>query len=276
MSILEKARRLESRIAGRLDQAAKEFVRSGDREPLEIVHAILDAVEREIQPAGRGKRAFPFNRIELSVVAPSLEARGRLEGMFAGDTPLPARITDRLRSAGCSTPSLVVTINYVARAQKNWRAREFDLVFGRVTEPDVQNEASDSKPARIDVMVSRGVTEQRTYSFLAKRIDLGRCAEVRDSRNRLIRTNHVAFTEGAGDVNQSVSRQHAHIAYESGTGHFRLHDDGSGHGTGILRDGRTVAVPRGSRGVRLHSGDEIVLGEARVRVRFQTEKNRSS
>jgi hypothetical protein len=273
MSILEKARRLESRIAGRLDQAAKEFVRSGDREPLEIVHAILDAVEREIQPAGRGKRAFPFNRVELSVAAPSREARGRLEAVFAGDTPLPARIIERLRSAGCATPGIVVTINYVARAQKTWRAREFDVAFARVAEPEVESAAVDSKPDRIDVTVLRGVTEQRTYSFLAKRIDIGRYAEVRDSRNRLIRTNHVVFTEGAGDVNQSVSRRHAHIAYEPNTGHFRLHDDGSGHGTGIVREGRTVAVPRGSRGVRLQSGDEIILGEARVRIKLQTEKD---
>jgi FHA domain len=274
MSILEKARRLESRIAGKLDQAAKGFVRSGDREPLEIVHAILDAVEREIQPAGRGKRAFPFNRIEVSVVAPSREARGRLEGAFAGDTPLPARIMERLRSAGCPTPDIVVTIDYVARAQKTWHAREFDVAFARVAEPAVENAAGDSTPVRIDITVVRGVTDQRTYSFLAKRIDLGRCAEVRDSRNRLIRTNHVVFTEGSGDVNQSVSRRHAHIAYESSTGHFRLHDDGSGHGTGIVREGRTVAVPRGSRGVRLQSGDEVILGEARVRIRFQTEKDR--
>jgi hypothetical protein len=275
MCILEKARRLESTIAGKLDQAAKGFVRSGDREPLEIVHAILDAVEREIQPAGRGKRAFPFNRIELSVVAPSREARGRLEGTFAGDTPLPARIMERLRSAGCSTPDIVVSINYVARAQKTWQAREFDVAFARVAEPEVESAAVESKPERLEVAVLRGVTEQRTYSFLAARIDLGRCAEVRDSRNRLIRTNHVAFTEGSGDVNQSVSRRHAHIAYESSTGHFRLHDDGSGHGTGIVREGRTVAVPRGSRGVRLQSGDEIILGEARVRVRFQADLRRS-
>lgn len=272
MSILEKARRLESRIAGRLDKAAKEFVRSGEREPLEIVHAILDAVEREIQPAGRGKRVFPFNRIELSLVAPSREARGRLEAVFAGETPLPARIMERLQSAGCGTPDVVVAINYVARAQKTWRAREFDVAFARVEEPEVESVAADPKPARIDVTVVRGVTEQRTYSFAATRIDLGRCGEVRDSLNRLIRTNHVAFTEGSGDVNQSVSRRHAHIAYEPSTGHFRLHDDGSGHGTGIVREGRTVAVPRGSRGVRLHSGDEVSLGEARVRVRFQTEK----
>jgi hypothetical protein len=63
MDILGKVRRLESKIAGRLDEAAKEFVRSGAREPIEIVHAILDAVEQEVQSSGRGTRVFPFNQI---------------------------------------------------------------------------------------------------------------------------------------------------------------------------------------------------------------------
>jgi hypothetical protein len=270
MDILGKALRLESKIAGRLDKAAKGFVRSGDREPLEIVHAILDLVEQEIQSSGRGKRVFPFNRIELSVLAPSRETRARLEAVFSGDPSLNARVLERLQSGGCSTADIVLTTNYVTRAQKGWCAREFDLGFARVTQPDVPEPVRDSQPDRIEVTVLRGVAEQRTYSFLSRRIDLGRCAEVRDSRNRLIRTNHVAFTEGAGDVNQSVSRQHAHISCEPGSGDVRLHDDGGGHGTGIVRDGRTVPVPRGSRGVRLRSGDEIVLGEARVRIRFQS------
>jgi len=271
MDILGKARRLEAKITARLDRAAKDFVGSGEREPrepLEIVHAILDIVEREIQPGSRGTRVFPFNRIEIAVLAPSRDARGRLEAVFGGDTPLPARIVERLRSGGCPTADLVVSIDYVARGQKTWKAREFDVAFGRVAEPIVGQPGIDSTPARIELSVSRGVAERRSYSFLAHRIDLGRCAEVRDSRNRLVRTNHVAFTEGSGEVNQSVSRQHAHIAYEPRTGQFRLHDDGSGHGTGIVRDGRTVDVPRGSRGVRLQSGDEIVLGEARLRVKF--------
>ncbi len=271
MDILGKARRLEAKITARLDRAAKDFVGSGEREPrepLEIVHAILDIVEREIQPGSRGTRVFPFNRIEIAVLAPSREARGRLEAVFGGDTPLPARIVERLRSGGCPTADLVVSIDYVARGQKTWKAREFDVAFGRVAEPIVEQPAVDSTPMRIELSVARGVAERRSYSFLAHRIDLGRCAEVRDRRNRLVRTNHVAFTEGSGEVNQSVSRQHAHIAYESRTGQFRLHDDGSGHGTGIVRDGRTVDVPRGSRGVRLHSGDEIVLGEARLRVKI--------
>jgi hypothetical protein len=268
VDILGKALRLESKIAGQLDKAAKGFVRSGAREPLEIVHAILDRVEREIQSSGRGKRVFPFNRIELSVLAPSPEARARLEAVFSGDTPLNARVIERLQSGGCATAGIALAINYATRAQKTWRDREFDLNFTRVPPPDVDEPVPDAPHDRIDVTVVRGVAERRTYSFPAKRIDFGRCAEVRDSRNRLIRTNHVAFTEGAGDVNQSVSRQHAHLSYEPGSGDFRLHDDGGGHGTGIVRDGRTVTVPRGSRGVRLHSGDEIVLGEARLRIKF--------
>jgi FHA domain-containing protein len=270
MDLLGKARRLESTIAARLDEAAKGLVRSRPREPLEIVHAILDAVDREIQPTGRGTRAFPFNRIKVSVPAPSKQARGRLEAVLAGEIPLQARIVERLRSAGCSPPPVVVSISYVDRAEDTWRSPDFDLEFARVTQPEasVDTRKRDSKPAPIEVTVVRGVTDQSTYALAAARIDVGRCAEVRDHLNRLIRTNHIAFTEGAADVNETVSRQHAHIAYESRTGHFRLHDDGSGHGTGIVRDGRTISVPRGSRGVRLQSEDEIVLGEARVRIRF--------
>jgi pSer/pThr/pTyr-binding forkhead associated (FHA) protein len=116
----------------------------------------------------------------------------------------------------------------------------------------------------IQLTVLIGTAEQTTYSLAAERIDLGRSVEVRDRHHRLIRTNHIAFIENGGDVNQSVSRRHAHIAYDAPSGHYRLHDDGSAHGTSIVRNGRTV--PGGTHGVRLRNGDEIVLGEARLRI----------
>src|SRR4051812_41800391 len=112
MNVLGKARRLESAIAARFDEAARSFGRSRTREPLEIVLAILEAVERRIEPTGRGVRVFPFNRIELSVVAPSREARGRLEAILAADTPLRTRILDRVHAAGCSPADVVVEIQY--------------------------------------------------------------------------------------------------------------------------------------------------------------------
>ena len=268
MDILGKALRLETTIAGRLEKATKGFVRAGAREPLEIVHAVLDAVDRQVQPGGRGTRVFPFNRLELSVLAPSRDMRARLEATFAGDPTLDARVMERLRSAGCLPAAIELTINYVARPHKTWRAPEFHVEFSRVARPPATASTPDPQQGRIDVTVLHGIAEKRTYSFGSSRVDFGRCAEVRDSRNRLIRTNHVAFGEGAGEVNQSVSRQHAHVAYEPASGYYRLHDDGGAHGTSIVRDGRSIAVPRGSRGVRLRSGDEIVLGEARLRIKL--------
>jgi hypothetical protein len=268
MDVLGKARRLESAIAARLDEVAKGFVRSRTREPLEIALAILDAVEQRIEPTGRGTRVFPFNRIELSVVAPTREARGRLEAIFAGDVPLQTRVLDRLRSAGCAPADVVVELQYVDSAEANWSAPEFDLQFARIAQPGFDGRELDRQPAQIEIRVVVGVMERWAYSLAAPRIDIGRGAEVRDHRNRLIRTNHVVFTEGAGGVNETVSRTHAHIAYEPLTGRFRLHDDCSEHGTGIVRGGTTISVLRGTRGVRLQPDDDVVLGEARVRIRF--------
>ena len=278
MDILGKARRLESRIAGALDKYAKDFVRSpGGREPLEIVHAVLDAVEQQVHSGGRGTRVFPFNRIDVSIAAPTPEARARFQSLLEGDAPLADRIAERLRAAGSAPPpDLAVAVAYPERAQDSWRAPEFHVEFARVEAPVAAAPetpaAAPAAPDRLEITILRGVADQRTYSFSAVRVDLGRCAEVRDSRNRLVRTNHVAFTEGSGEVNETVSRRHAHIACEPPSGQFRLYDDGSEHGTGIVRDGRTVPVPRGARGVRLQPGDEIVLGEARVKVRYDATR----
>jgi len=173
-----------------------------------------------------------------------------------------------LRSAGCAPGDVAVEIQYVERGDAHWAAPEFDLQFERVAGPEVEAAELASQPRPIEIKVVRGVMERWSYSLAAARIDVGRGAEVRDSRNRLIRTNQVVFSEGADAVNQTVSRKHAHITYEPHTGAFRLHDDDSEHGTEIVRDGRTISVLRGTRGVRLQADDEVVLGEARVRIKF--------
>jgi hypothetical protein len=274
VDILRKVRTIESTIARRFDSAAKKLARPGAREPLEIVHAILDAVDRQIQTGSRGERIFPFNRIRVSVLAPSREARGRLETVLNGDYGLRRRIVDKLRSAGCKGSDVAVAINYAARAQKNWGDPEFHVAFANVDVPEVEAGVPSSQPARLEITVLRGVTEKRTYSFVTDRIDIGRCVEVKDNHGRLIRTNDVAFVEGALDNNETVSRQHAHVTYQSGSREFRLYDDGSAHGTHIVRHGTTVTVLRGSRGVRLKSGDEIVVGDARLRIRIRVSESK--
>ena len=268
MDLLGKARRLESTIARRFDRAARNAAGAVTREPLEIVHLVVEEIEREIQPGGRGTRRFPFNSMTLSVQASSQEGRARFEAIFAGEPSLRDRIVAELRSKACPIDDLTLEIAYVARAPKDWRQPQFNLVFARIARAATKDARREPACARIDLTVVRGTAERKTYSFAAKRIDLGRCAEVRDTRNRLLRTNHVAFVEGSGDVNQSVSRRHAHIIYEAASGTYRLRDEGSAHGTSVVRDGSTVTVSPGSLGVRLRTGDELVLGEARLRIRF--------
>ena len=272
MDLLRKARDLEARLAGTLDRTVGGLVRPGAREPLEIVHAVVEAVQEEIQASGRGRRVFPFNAIALTILAPSRDARARLDAVFADGPPLRDRIVASLGSAACQVDDLDVSVAYEAKPRKTWRDPAFHIEFSRVAKrarPAPEPERAPAAP-RLELTVLKGTAEQETYILNngAMRIDLGRCAEVRDSRHRLVRTNHVAFLERSGDANQTVSRRHAHISYEPDGGAFRVLDDGSEHGTGIVRHGRTVAVPRGARGVRLESGDEIVLGEARVRVRI--------
>jgi hypothetical protein len=275
VDILSKVRNIESTIASRFDTAAKKFAKSGPREPLEIVHAIVDAVSREIQSSGRGTYTFPFNSIQVLVLAPSREVRDRLHAVLDGDSGVRRRIDDKLRSTGCRASEVAVTINYAARAQPNWRDAEFHIKFANVDVPQPAGEVAPKAAPRLELSVFRGTAARRTFVFAAERIDLGRCAEVKDSAGRLIRTNDIAFVEGAAEVNQSVSRQHAHIARQPGSTEFRLYDDGSVRGTHIVRNGKTVPVLRGSRGVRLQSGDEIGLGDARLRIRINPSSVRS-
>jgi hypothetical protein len=269
MNILDKARTLESRIARTLSRAAEDVVGSAAREPLEIAHAIVDAVERQIQPGSRGTRLFPFNRVTVSILAPSRDVRAHFEALFDATPSLRDRVINRLRSAGCGVGDVELDVVFAARAARNWEHPQFHVAFDRVAAVAPVPAAVELRSVRVEVAVVRGSAERRSYAFAIPRIDLGRGIEVRDDRHRLLRTNHVAFVEGSAGVNQTVSRCHAHISVDPTSGDHRLHDDRSAHGTGIVRGGRTVPVPPGTRGVRLRSGDEIVLGEARLRVRIE-------
>jgi pSer/pThr/pTyr-binding forkhead associated (FHA) protein len=266
MDILHKARKLETQIVKSLGAAARSIVNAGPREPIEVAHAIVDAVERHVQLGGRGRRVFPFNSIAVLVVAPSREMRTRFDAVLADEPGLQSRIIERLARAGCANGNIGVTIEYVGRAGKGWDNADFAIALSKEILPATAPTAvPEPTVPTIEITVIRGTASAPTYTLTARRICLGRGEDVRDQRHRLLRTNDVAFTEG-DDINSSVSRQHAHLALDDDSRSLRLHDDGSVHGTGIVRDGRTISVPRGGNGVRLRSGDEIVLGEARLRV----------
>jgi hypothetical protein len=276
VNILHKVRRLEAGMTRAVERAAREWSKSGAREPLEVAQAIVDAVGERLEPAARGRYVFPFNRIHVTIAAPSRDDRARFAAVFESEPTLQRRIRALLRDAGCDGSSIQVAVSYVARPAPGWQSLEFHVDFtrGAPTLPaavPVSTPAPEPAPEgmrELQITIVNGTAEQPDYVFALPRVNLGRCAEVRDSLSRLVRTNHVAFVDLAGTSNHSVSRRHAHIEYVEASRQYRIRDDRSAQGTSVVRNGRTVPVPAGSRGVRLESGDEIVLGEARARVRI--------
>jgi hypothetical protein len=281
MDILAKARELEARLARTVDRAAARVMPPGGREPLEIAHAVVEAVEREVQPAGRGRQMFAFNRIRVVLAVPSRHLRARFDAMFAMEPTLAQRISTRLETAGCLPPDLAVAVDYVDAPGDGWGAPDVHVEFERVDAPPSDPTAAEAAvgkpeaarapveepPPAVEIEIAAGEAEQPSYSFEFARIDLGRCTDVRDARNHLVRKNHVAFADTDDAINRTVSRRHAHLEYRADERAFRVCDDGSEQGTVVARGGRTIAVPPGARGVRLQPGDEIMLGHARLRVR---------
>lgn len=267
MDIIGKARKLESTLSRTLDRAAQHWSKSGPRGPLEVLHAILESVDERIEPAGRGRRVFPFNRIKVIVLAPTRDARTRLASVLDGTPTLHEKITTRLRSAGCDAAGISVRIVYAPQAEPDWIAPEYHVDFATGAPLDAPAPAPEpATPHQITLTITNGLAGQPAYTLTQERINLGRCEDVRDHGHRLIRTNHVAFTERGSAANDTVSRRHAHIDYNGQARDYRIADDRSAHGTSIVRNGAAIPVPAGSRGIRLQSGDEIVLGEARLRV----------
>ena len=267
MDILGKARKLESALARTLETAVQGVVGPSARQPIEVLHAIVEAAEGKVQPAGRGRRMFPFNRMHVQIAAPTREDRARFEALVQQAPSLRDRVLDRLHAAGCDARDLEMQVSYAARPKAGWTTAEYDLAFDRVEVPAAPVPAETPAP-RLELTVTAGSAARRSYTFTGGRIDIGRRGEVLDHRQRLLRTNHVAFSEEGSEANKTVSRKHAHSVYVEAAREYRLKDDGSAHGTAVLRHGHTIPVPQGSRGARLQSGDEIALGEAKLCVRI--------
>ena len=271
MDIGDKARRLERKLARTVEAAIGELVGQADAAPLEIVHAVLAHAEQQVIATGRGRRAFPFTRVTVRVLAPARDQalRARLNAVFDGPPSLQERLTERLRASGTDATIDAVTIAFSAKANPNWTHKDFNVEYERApiapAAPPPEPPKAVASP-RVKIVVRHGSAAQEGYTFAQTRIDLGRRLEVVNVKQEVVRTNDVAFTDDESEVNRTVSRRHAHIFWTGSE--LRICDDRSAHGTRLVREGRTVPVPAGSRGVRLRSGDEILLGNARLRVTF--------
>jgi hypothetical protein len=268
--LISGTRTLESRLTKAFEQAAETVSGvNASRPPLEIVDMAVDAIAAHVQPAGRGRYTFPFNSVTVTFVAATPEDQVRFEAICAGPPSIEDRVQRRLASAGCDDSEGQVFVEFTAEPGPAWNRQEFDLALARVT---IEPRVVEKPVTRVDLAVTNGTAASAAYSFTDFPIAIGRGADVRDNRNQLLRINHVAFVGGHdtdAEINGTVSRRHARIELDEATGRPRLIDDNSAQGSSVIRGSRGIAVPRGSRGLGLQSGDEIVLGQARMKVTIE-------
>jgi hypothetical protein len=231
--------------------------------PLEVCQAVLDDVERRVEPVGRGRRVFPYTRLAIRI-RQSQADRAPLESTFE---ELDRRIRDRLAEVRCEVPRAIdVRMTYLKKVPADWRPDQmFAIDYSREPEVAVLPEAPTPPPA-VHVAVLRGAATESTYTFTEPMISIGRSADLTDELGR-VRRNRVAFLDTVDGVTETVGRAHARLRFDTAAREYLLFDEGSSNGTSIIRGGTTIAVhPRDPRGVRVQSGDEVQVGRAVIRV----------
>lgn len=259
-------------------------------EPMEIRRAVLDEVESRIVSAGGGKRVFPFNRLRVRLLAPGPREKDELEALVGDAWDLPAEIRERIAERGCPVPpDLDVDVEVTDEADPAFGDRRYLIEFQRAERtakppaphapalPTLVSSAGtvampkpETDRPTLELTVLKGTATRKVYSFPAGRVHIGRMEEITDDEGRVRRRNDVAFQED-GDVNQTVSREHARFLYDEATGEMRLRAEPGASSTRIFRDGRSIDVSgRDPRGVKIQSGDEIYFGRACVKVAIRS------
>ncbi len=233
----------------------------------EIRIALLDAVKAKSHRAG-GKSVFPFNllRVRLRGI-PEGQARTLqtefLNNYLAGEAReflkrSNYRFPENLRVEIETTPSL-------PSAAEGWITVESE------SQPIAESAPTSSrarKPAKLIIL--QATADGKEFTLEKTRTNIGRTAEVFRPAGPS-RRNDLAFS-GESEINNTVSREHAHIIYSPKTGEYRLfndrwYKDQAQCGIWIVRDGLSQPVHRGTRGFLLKNADEIHLGD--VIIRFQ-------
>lgn len=245
--------------------------------PLEIRRAILDDVESRVIAVGEGKRIFPNNLLRVHLLVPDAEERVRFEAVVREGWDLKREISERIADRGCPLPAgFDVEVAFDEETHPRFADRRFYVEYLNREAP-AEDPVKPAAPAGgppasrpiLELTVLKGTATQRVYEIEGTRAFLGRLEEVVDPDGRVRRRNDVAFLE-VGEINSTVSREHARIAWDAESGGYWLRAEQNASGTRIYRGGKTIDVSaHDRRGVRLQPGDEVHLGRAVVKVGFR-------
>jgi hypothetical protein len=266
-------------MMGKMRDLLKPWMRGTS--PLEIRRAILDDAESRVVAVGEGKRIYPHNHLRVHLLVPDPEERVRFEAVVREAWDLQREIAGRLAERGCPLPAgFEVEVVFDEEAHPRFDDRRFYVEYLNEapavapvapSAPGASADAGTERPT-LELTVLKGVATQRVYELDSPRVLLGRLEEVTDPDGWVRRRNDVAFLE-VGEINSTVSREHARIAWDAEGGGWWLRAEQNASGTRIYRGGRTIDVSSNDRrGVRLQPGDEIYLGRACVKVGMRTAR----
>ena len=234
--------------------------------PMEIRRAILDEIESRAVAVGDGKKIFPFDQLGIHLRAESPEQRAVLEGVIQEGWDLERAVHRLLERIDCRVSTRLSLLYHITEDDDPRFADRSFYVDYQQTE---SLPADGGRPV-LELRIERGTTPEEVYVTSASRIHLGRSSEVLDRHGRLQRRNEIAFEE-KGEINATVSRQHATIRYDEESRAYWVRDNNSAGGTRIFRSGQPLAVGRHRQGVRLRDDDELTLGRAQILVKIQRE-----
>lgn len=234
----------------------------GSSEAIELYRDALDQLAARAAVGVRADRVFPFDSIRVELGAETPERKSMLEAIFVPEQMLGDVRATLLEERVTVPDNLTILVEYPENPPVEMR-----LICEKAAAAPV-HAANVAPLAPMRLITLTGVSSSPDFTVDRAHISLGRVDEVLDSLGRAVRRNDLYFPETAAEANASVSRTHAHIRFDASTGEWRIYDDGSSLGTSVFREGRRIDVPaHASRGVMLRDGDEIYLGQ--VRLRFE-------
>ena len=268
--LLEKSRQFVQSVASRVGKAINPPL-SSDATPLDIQHAIVEAIESRAQPVGGGRRVLPDAYVKVKVIVRDAADERALQVVLAG---LQARVLARLAEVECDVPrGFRVAVAYLRRRPSGWPLEQPMTIEYEADAPAGSGRADREKasPAEHDqpeliLTIVRGRAASDAYTLREPLIRIGRSAAPVDDRGHA-RHNHVAFTEEEDAHSRTVGRGHGEIRYDRARDEYRIFDEGSANGTRVIRAGEVIAVPpRDPFGIAIRAGDELEFGTAAVRV----------
>jgi hypothetical protein len=251
-------RDLQSRIKVFFDNTL-----TADATPLELLHATLDELEAKIQPAGRGRRIFPYDRLVVRVAQSSADPAA-LRAVFE---QLEPRLRERLQELRCEAPEQLDVELELLDAPPDPGQQVITIeCSASEREPAAGGAVVSAGCPTLRIVVVKGRCAEEEYVFEEPVIAIGRTTEPTDVFGQ-VRYNHVAFLEERDGVNETVGRAHARLQLDPDSGHYHLFNESSSNPTSIVRAGKMIRVPpRDPRGVRVQSGDQLQLGRAVLRL----------